>query len=126
MTTYLDTLRQVMDWGELMPCPFCGGKAYITNHVKWRNNVEVHSYLAGCNKCGITVERAFKHVAIHKWNTRHYLPLIRELVRQNERYREALKLFMVATDKIERTDLLYDTRIKAREALQETLDKEVL
>ena len=116
MTTYFDTLRQVMDGGE--------GDCQIDD-AKLDEALKIWTLAYNTSK-GDRRFALFQAFVSLQAATALHLPLIREVVRQNERYREALKLFMVATDKIERTDLLYDTRIKAREALQETLDKEVL
>ena len=59
---------------ELLPCPFCGGKAHIAENVGYRGDM---SYTVNCNAvydC-IASDSGFwyssREAAVEAWNTRH-------------------------------------------------------
>ncbi len=60
---------------KLLPCPFCGGEAFVDTHKFWDEKAKdftVQTYGVACHQCGSkswqhcrTIEDAIKH-----WNTR--------------------------------------------------------
>jgi len=51
---------------ELLPCPFCGGKAEY-----WRIGSQRQSCIIICSDCACTLETGEIWTCGQKWNTRH-------------------------------------------------------
>jgi Lar family restriction alleviation protein len=68
---------------KLLPCPFCGGEAFVDTHKFWDEKAKdftVVTYGCACHQCGAkswqhsrTEEEAIKH-----WNTRKPMERIME------------------------------------------------
>lgn len=62
---------------ELLPCPFCGGKAYM----QISQEMETFVYYIICPHCDSAGLKSFeKEKAIERWNTRHYPPEVEKAV----------------------------------------------
>ena len=53
---------------ELLPCPFCGGKAFADGEHSW--------WQVACNNCGAVVDNMGENYSTEEnadkaWNTRH-------------------------------------------------------
>ena len=78
---------------ELMPCPFCGGKAEITNKFFGQRLTE-HGELADyfyvfCHSCqACTIERTVKSAAMEAWNTRVSTDLYDAVVAERDALRK--------------------------------------
>ncbi len=76
---------------KLLPCPFCGGEAFVDIHKFWDENAKdftVQTYGVACHQCGA---KSWQHSrteedAIKQWNTRK--PMER-IVKQLEAEKEA-------------------------------------
>lgn len=56
---------------ELLPCPFCGGEAYIIGYTGTRECRRINYYTVRCRKCMCeTWENDTEAEAIEAWNTR--------------------------------------------------------
>lgn len=56
---------------KLLPCPFCGGKAYLTGIFIPTVDGEINAYQVGCKKCGIDFTQDWDYDRIvEKWNRR--------------------------------------------------------
>lgn len=91
---------------ELLPCPFCGGKAEITSrHLKkkplGKSGEETEFYVVGClldielngssKGCGISRSAWIKEEAIVKWNTRSTQHTPKNKVRRTNKVKELVE-----------------------------------
>lgn len=63
---------------NLLPCPFCGGKAYCEGHFGYMPQTIGFcetGYFVGCTACGVVLKpHTSKYQAIRTWNTRYGIP----------------------------------------------------
>ena len=57
---------------KLAPCPFCGGKAFITYGFSIETNFRTPMYKARCSECGADRDEDFYTLdkAVENWNER--------------------------------------------------------
>ena len=62
---------------ELLPCPFCGEKAYM----QISQEMETFVYYIICPHCDSAGLKSFdKEKAVKRWNTRHYPPEVQKMI----------------------------------------------
>lgn len=62
----IDKLPRLLDEWELLPCPFCGGKAEIMRRGTGRVSMQIQ-----CQECGCEMETSETFLGPHcSWNTR--------------------------------------------------------
>lgn len=56
---------------ELLPCPFCGGEAFLEFETEIENEQEVNYFFVRCKQCEAkTVEINSPIYAMKRWNNR--------------------------------------------------------
>lgn len=62
---------EVKEKVDLKPCPFCGGKAFITGLFVPVDDDEINVYEVGCENCDITFQQSWQYDSIvEQWNMR--------------------------------------------------------
>ena len=75
---------------KLLPCPFCGGEAFIAIEKQCDGNVVYETKSVACSKCGVSTEKIIcdgyyycyytDEEAIKAWNTRKPMEQIVEML----------------------------------------------
>ena len=67
-----------------LPCPFCGGRAWVMKGRKYKTGANVGEWMwkpeAGCQKCGFAFEGMTLAEAVSRWNTRVPDPVLADLL----------------------------------------------
>ena len=62
------TLKEAIEYNELKPCPFCGGKAFVwrTSHRTW---IECENYNVDTHR--VAFSSTYEKEVIEAWNRRY-------------------------------------------------------